>query len=187
VCVHKSQVKVFLVIAVGQPSCVIWNGRNHLAPHPDFKGSFLAGDMSLLYGITCNEILVQHNQVQVSTKSWCSTIKFKSQRNPGAAQSSSSRVKFKTGVVHTVQFLRKFFLGDCRGAAHPAPHPERGTSSPGESSHCYGGGWRPHQDTTTGGAHTCEQIMDAGVEQPGQGAGAYSWRTAEPYVALPGV
>jgi len=43
--------------------------------------------------------------------------------------------------------------------------------------HCYSGGWRPHQDTTTGGAHTCEQIMDAGVEQPGQGAGAYSWRT----------
>jgi len=31
--------------------------------------------------------------------------------------------------------------------------------------HCYSGGWRPHQDTTTGGAHICEQIMDAGVEQ----------------------
>ena len=68
--------KVFLVIAEGQPSCAIWNGRNHLAPHPDFKGSFLAGDMSLLYGITCNEILVQHNQVSVPT-----SLKFSSVKN----------------------------------------------------------------------------------------------------------
>ena len=95
------------------------------------------------------------------------------QRNPGAVQSqvgSGDPGQVTQCCTINVQFLRKFDeVFFC------------------QEYHCYSGGWRPHQDTTTGGANTCEQIMDAGVEQPGQGAGAYSWRTAEPYVALPGV